>query len=173
MRAIALCISTLTFLWLIYDFVLSQKHNKVILYKASEPQLVEPAHISTSLLAVEQRWQQLKTERTKPKEPLPKVQDTLLKNKEVLSLGGNKYALYGIFNGGIEHDSKKQGQHSNQAFILIKAITAKNLASSGLIDKVTIGQVLSQGITLYAVTSNSISFKNNDELITFKLFEAK
>ena len=37
--------------------------------------------------------------------------------------------------------------------------------------KVMLGETLSEGITLAAVTSNSISFKQDDELIEFKLFE--
>ena len=35
------------------------------------------------------------------------------------------------------------------------------------------GEELSKGITLIAVTSNSISFQKADELVEFKLFDAK
>lgn len=168
MKLVAIAASVLTLIYLSYSFLaakqVSQSNHSVVKTLKS----VTPAYISDSHLLVEQVWLQLKAERIKAKQTVDKKDSKATKDKDVLTIGDDKYALYGIFNSHKEHDS-----HSGQAFILIKALRQKGKSEESFMLKIKQGEELSSGVTLVAIDTNSISFQLDDELIEFKLFEAK
>jgi len=171
MRLIAIIVSVVTLVSLVYSFVLEHQGQQRVEQVINSPVLVTPAYISDTPLQVEQVWQQLKDERLKAKEPAEKETVDPIENKDVLTIGDNKYALYGIFNGQNKANVENHNKPGNKAFILIKTIEKNDKSTKALMQKVMLGETLSEGITLAAVTSNSISFKQDDELIEFKLFE--
>jgi hypothetical protein len=177
MRLVSILLSAITLMYLGILFVNEEKSDRIEAYTANTPKLVIPAYTSDTQLEVEKVWQQLKADRIKAKQPNKGATDKMPKNKDVLTLGENQYALYGIFNAGkkeaIEHDSTEHNGSNSQSFILIKALDKKEKSADTLMLKVIQGDELSKGITLVAVTSNSISFKQDNELIEFKLFEVK
>jgi|GEM_PF-4365564 len=173
MRLIAIFISVITALYLAYAFIVAQQARQVTAQVITAPKQVIPAYISNTPLLVEQVWQQLKTDRIKVKQPVEKVEKNALKEKDVFSIGNNNYALYGIFNAKRENDSVEHGSHANHAFILIKGLSKEGKLTGTGLQKIMQGSELSQGVFLVAVTSNSISFKQADELIKFKLFDIK
>ena len=176
MRIIAVLLSVVMLITLTYLFFIEEKTGQNTEKTSRVTELIIPAYISDTPLEVERVWQQLKADRIKAKQLVEDKTDKTLKNKDVLTLGENKYALYGIFNvhkkGAIEHDNTGHGGSSGQPFILIKALAKKEKSVEALMLKVMQGDELSKGVILVAVTSNSISFKQDDELIEFKLFEA-
>lgn len=178
MRAIAVFLSVVTLIYLTYSFIIGQKANKITEKALNSPKLVVPAYISDTPLMVEEIWQQLKAERIKAKQPVDKVDSSSLKNKDVLTIGKNKYVLYGIFNANkqnksanVKENSKKMDVSLGQPFILIKSLVKKGNSEESIMLKVIQGDEISKGVTLTIVTSNSISFKKNDKLVEFKLFE--
>ncbi|MCP4990440.1 MAG: hypothetical protein GY928_31705 [Colwellia sp.] len=177
MRLISILLSVVTLVYLSLLFVNQDSSDSIETYTANSPILVIPAYISDAPLEVEKVWQQLKAERIKAKQPVKDTTDKTPKNKDVLTLGENKYALYGIFNANEKSDKEQSrkglSESSRKAFILIKALSTKGKAVEALMLKVVQGGELSKGVTLVAVTSNSISFNQDGELIEFKLFEAK
>ena len=182
MRVIAIFLAVVTLIYLSYSFITEQESNKTTENALSSPTLITPAYISETPLTVEQVWQELKAERIKAKQPVEKKEDNSLKNKDVLTIGENKYALYGIFNANKQHENKSVNvkdkskeliERPEKPFILIKSLIKKGNSEEALMLKVFPGEELSKGVTLAVVTSNSISFKQNNELIEFKLFEAK
>jgi hypothetical protein len=172
MRFVSILLSIVTLMYLGYLFVNDEKSDRIETYTAKNPKLVIPAYISDTKLEVEKVWQQLKADRIKSKQPVKDNIDETPKNKDVLTLGENQYALYGIFNAS-KNDAKEHSRNTSKAFILIKALAQKEKSAEALLLKVMQGDELSKGVTLVSVTSNSISFKQDDELIEFKLFEAK
>jgi hypothetical protein len=173
MRLIAIIVSAVTLVYLVYSFVIEHQEQQRTEQAIKSPVLVIPAYISDTPLLVEQVWQDLKDERRKAKAPIEKEFTDPLNNKDILTIGDNKYALYGIFNGQNDANSKNRTEPGIQAFILIKTIDKNDKSTKALMQKVILGEKLSKGITLAAVTSNSISFKQDDKLIEFKLFEAQ
>lgn len=173
MRVIAIFMSVLTLSYLLYSFIIDQQASQVAQHSLGSPKWVVPANISSIPLKVETVWQQLKADRIKAKQPIEKVKQDSLQKKDILTIGENKYALYGIFNGRNETGNNKQNEPLNQAFILIKALENKDKSTDISMLKVLEGDELSEGISLISVTTNSISFKQDDQLIEFKLFEAK
>ena len=181
MRLIATFLSVLVLLYLTYTFVVEEKSNQKPEQAFKTPILIEPAYISSTPLEVERVWQQLKADRLKSKQPVQDKTDEILKSKDVFAIGDSKYTLYGIFNGGeySKSDVNTKYSHENiaspasQAFILIKALVKTDNSEEVQMLKIAQGEELSKGVTLVTVTSNSISFSKNDELIEFKLFEAR
>ena len=180
MKFVTICLSVVTLMYLSYMFVIEDKSSQNTDKTLSQSHLIAPAHISDTPLEVEKVWHQLKADRVKAKQPVEDAVDDALKNKDVLTVGDNTYALYGIFNVSKDTDAIKISGKSNdlpsKAFILIKALSKKSKKDKSQkvqMLKVMQGEELSKGITLIAVTSNSISFQSADELIEFKLFDAK
>jgi hypothetical protein len=175
MRFVAIFLSLVMLVTLTYQFFIEGKaiQNKDKIVKITE--LVIPAYISDTPLEVERVWQQLKAKRIKAEQPVEVKSDKSLKNKDVLTLGKSKYALYGIFNssknGVVEGINKRQSGSTAKAFILIKALVNEDKSAEASILKVMQGEELSEGITLVGVSTNTISFKQGDEQIEFKLFE--
>jgi len=184
MKLVAIFMSAVTLVYLVYSFILEQQFDHIVEKTTSSPTLVTPAYISNTPLTVERVWQELKAERIKAKQPVEKNKNNSLKNKDVLTIGENKYVLYGIFNAkfnankqhentNIKNNSENLDEHSEQPFILIKNLVKKNDSEKAFMLKVIQGEELSKGVVLSKVSSNSISFKQNNELIEFKLFDAK
>ncbi len=177
MKLVATFLSMLTLVYLTFTFVVDQQASHTTDQKSKSPVLVLPAYTSDTPLVVETIWQQLKADRLKAKQPGTRKIDEALKNRDVLTIGESKYALYGIFNvhkqGVIEQGKKEIDGHASKAFILIKPLVKKGKSADVVMLKVMQGEDVSEGVTLVTVTSNSISFKHDDELTEFKLFEAK
>lgn len=173
MRLAATCLSVITALYLIYAFITEQQGSQDSVQVVTSPKQVVPAYISDTPLLVEQVWQKLKADRIKAAQPIQKADNDVLKGKDVISIGDNKFALYGIFNTSSKANKAKHDSRNNQAFILIKGLTKKQQSSEVGMKKVNQGEEISQGVFLVSVTSNSISFKQANDLIEFKLFEAK
>jgi hypothetical protein len=176
MRIVSILLAVLTFLTLTYVFVAEENASNVADKTHAEPIFVAPAFLSDKLLVVEQIWPQIKAERNKKKQPPPEKPTSPLSQKSVLSIGDNKYALYGIFNAN-QTPSKVDAanNHNNLAneatFILIKALANKNAAQAPPMLKVMLGQTLENDIVLVSVSSNSIRFMQHNEVIDIKLFE--
>jgi hypothetical protein len=166
---------------LTYLFFIEEKTGKNTGKIVKVTELVIPAYISDTPLEVELVWQQLKADRIKAKQPVEYEADKTINNKDVLTLGDNKYALFGIFNASKHTNEstiaiKNSGMTNDvqsKAFILIKALNKKDKSHEAQMFKVMQGEQLSDGITLLTVTSNSIMFRQGTELIEFKLFEPK
>lgn len=180
MKVIAIFLSVLMLIYLTYTFVVEDKSSQKSEQVLKTSRLVEPAYISDARLEVEQVWQQLKADRIKAKQPIEDKVDNELKSKDLLTVGDNQYTLYGIFNANKDtsalNNNGKPNNLPSQAFILIKALNIKdnkNKPEEAQMLKVVQGEELSKGIVLFAVTSNSISFKQAGELIEFQLFDAK
>lgn len=181
MKFVTIGFSVLTLMYLSYMFIIEDKPNQDAGKTLSQSNLITPAYISDTPLEVEKVWHQLKADRAQAKQPVGDVVDNALKNKDILTVGDNTYALYGIFNAskGSSEDtsaiknSVKSNDLPSKAFILIKALSKKDKSQKVQMLKVMQGEELSKGITLIAVTSNSISFQKADELVEFKLFDAK
>lgn len=175
MKIIAIGMSLVIFIYLSMAFFTQQsdhQHSKALFVV---PKAMKPAYIGDAPLKVEQEWQKLKVEQLIPKDNSKVSTDV---NKDILSIGEQEYVLYGVFNAANSNELKRlvknqpKGRIENDAFILIKALnTPKNIEAKML--KVIEGEELSKGVTLAIVTSNSISFKQDDELVEFKLFKAK
>jgi len=167
MKIIALILSTLTMSYLTVDYFIEQQSANQKIQSDVVVKSVIPMSIAKEQLAVEKSWFKLKLDRAKPVAPAvvkkPKKND----KKDILALGNDKYFLYGIFNAQSE---------KSKAFILVKSLESNSSESTsektGLL-KVMQGTELSAGIILKSVTTNTISFLRNGELIEFKLFEAK
>ena len=80
MRLIAIIVSAVTLVYLVYGFVIDHQVQQRAEQVIKSPVLVTPAYISDTPLQVEQIWQQLKDERIKAKEPVEKeISDPLKK----------------------------------------------------------------------------------------------
>jgi hypothetical protein len=126
MKFIAAFLSIATLGYLTFTFIIDQQASQVTEQAFKAPKLVLPASINDSPLAVETIWQQLKTDRLKAIEPTAEKADEALKNRDVLTIGERKYALYGIFNankqGVIEQGKKEIDGYASKAFILMKPL---------------------------------------------------
>jgi len=180
MRLIAICLSVVTLVYLTYTFFLQTSTNEVAAQKTNTSELIVPAYTNETQLEAEKTWQKLKNDRIKAAQPIADVADeadNTLQNKDILAFGDNEYVLYGIFNANKQTNAATKGEKSTKspsnAFILIKSLKQKGKSEKNQMLKVRQGEELLTGVTLVTVTSNSISFKQQDKLIKFKLFEPK
>jgi hypothetical protein len=179
MRLIAILLSVMMLVSLTYTFISQDSLSQLSEQSSNSSKLIIPAYISDTPLEVEKVWQQLKADRIKAELPTKDKMDSVPINEDVLTVGDNRYVLYGIFNAGNESHATNNGvassETSSNAFILIKTLKSESnkKKESSQMRKVVQGEVLSKDVILFSVTSNSISFKQNDELIKFNLFEAK
>lgn len=167
MKIVALITSVLILVYLLIDFVNKQELLTQKPSIAFVPQTVVPAVIANEPLLAEDMWHKMKAERAKPKQT---NNEQNFAKKELLTIGDKQYILFGIFNAKQKQKQKQintiTGKDLAAPFILIKA-------SDEPIIKVSLGAELSLGVTLIAVESTIISFKVNNEVIEFKLFERK
>lgn len=179
MKVIAISTSIVTLLYLSYAFISETSDIQLAEKDVAELRSVSPILISETRLEAENTWQKLKDQKNKPKIPPVKKKEKAVVNKDIFSIADKRYVLYGIFNAGITNGTKKS-EHTKQdsrAFILIKSYDndnekQKNTSKSELL-KVVQGEELSPGIKLVALSTDSISFKHEDNIIKFKLFETK
>jgi hypothetical protein len=112
-----------------------------------------PVLLEKEPLSLETRWLTLQTERENKKNAAKQPSSTAKSNQKILSIGDINYQLYGIF-------SAQKGP-----FILLKG------EDKSLI-KLLKGATLNNRI-LFDITSSSIIFSQDQQLIEFKLFEPK
>jgi hypothetical protein len=175
MNKYAFLLSAITLIYLSYTLIVETKSNELIKPPQKIFRLVIPAYISDTPLEAELKWKQLKSDRNKVQKPAGNPEGHVLKGKDVLTIGDNKYALYGIFNssdGEAEKGDDKFIELTAQTFILIKKLSKKNNVAGSTMLKIMQGETLSEGIVLVEVTSNSIKFKHDDNFIEIKLFDA-
>lgn len=178
MKVIAISASIITLLYLIYAFISQTSEIQLTENNIAELRSVTPVLTGETRLEVEKAWRQLKEERNKPKKPVVKKEKKKpVINKDIFSIGDKKYVLFGIFNADITKAPKKTKRikPDNQAFILIKSYDDKKQtkAPKSELLKIIQGNELSPGIKLVALSSDSISFKHEDDIIKVKLFETK
>jgi hypothetical protein len=175
MRIVSILLAVLTFSALTYVFVAEENASNVAEKTHTEPTFVPPVYLGDKLLAVEQIWSKLKAERNKKTQPTEKPASSL-SHASILSIGDNKYALYGIFNANkTANKADAVKGHNNvtnePTFILIKALPKRNAAEVPPMLKIMLGQTLENDIVLVSVSSNSIRFMQHNEVIDINLFE--
>lgn len=178
MRLIAFACSLLLLVYLAFSFVNQQQEHLSNQQKVVVPQLILPAYITQKHLPVEDIWHKLKLARLKSTEPVDKNKNNTNTNKDLFTIGEQAYLLYGIFNANEANKTQqsKAAKVSKQpkAFILIKvSAKAEPPEQNQAMIKLMQGEELSPGVELYRISSNAISFKQNNNIIKFNLFEAK
>ena len=149
MKLLAIIISCIVFISLVIDVAdfNEEKTNKP--NRLTNTAFVNPAKLENSQLEVEKHWRKLKALRN------IKVVDTNVthdKAQNILSIGNEKFTLYGIFS------------ESETPFILLKGIDNKSV-------KLSKGDTLNEQYTLTEVKHNTIAFNHENERIEFKLFK--
>lgn len=173
MRFLAIAVSLITLLYLALGFMGEDDLTNTSDNNEYQYRIIEPSKVNEAPLVVETEWEKLKKERAAQKAP-KEAADDLSKNKDVLTLNNRKYIVYGIFNANVSVDNSSE-PNGPEPFILIKAIEDKNnnkAPDNGLM-KIMKNEVLSEGIILVNITSDTVTFENAGELIDFNLFDPK
>jgi len=114
--------------------------------------LVEPKILSNKMLSIEDKWRAIK--KSQETNAVAVTNTKPVANKQLFQIGDQSFVLYGIF-----YDEQSP-------FALIKTENEKLI-------KLSIGDKLSSGAILVSLSSDSISFEQDGQVIEFKLFERK
>lgn len=153
MRMIALVLSLLVLLFLGSEFLANNNDGSIRESSIKMNDFDSPPVLSAEVLPVETHWLSLKNERTNALKQVgqSQTQDT---SKALLSIGDQRYRLYGIFN------------ERGIPFVLLKGDDTEFI-------KLKQGDVLNTNATLVEIDVDRIVFTTNDERIEYKLFERK
>ena len=176
MKIISTVLSIATLAYLISAYLSQQGGSQYTDKLIATPQHVTPVLINNTPLEVERIWGNLITERqNEAQKSSDKEQYEPIEKKDTLSIGDQRYVLYGIFNARMSNKEQK-GEISESlkenSFILIRALNNAE-DNQGQMLKISIGQDISPGISLVKISTNSFSFQEGSNITQFKLFEAK